>query len=358
VYIGSYDDGDIAPWSRFVRGTIRLPHPEIAEQEFVGRLCEFGRQHSQAVLMPGEDAGLVVASRNRHMLQRYFVVACPDPGLMEKLIDKRLTYTIAESRGVLVPKTFSPRSACEAKEAADAIGYPCLLKPAMSHKYCEVLGVKNRCVRNPENAQTAFLEGQRIGVDMMVQELIAGGDEYGVNYNAYAIDGVPLTEFTARKVRMVPTGGGVPGAVVSEDIKEAVEAGRRTLAAFGFSGFACCEFKWDAKSSLFKLLEVNGRHNRSGLLATKCGINFPLLEYHHLVNGRVPMKLPFAVGRYWVDEFKDISHYPARLRRRPREAVSFWRPYVAHPVFAVLDWHDPLPFVRRAFHFSHSSRNE
>ncbi len=31
-------------------------------------------------------------------------------------------------------------------------------------------------------------------------------------------------------------------------------------------------------------MEMNGRHNRSGLLAVKCGINFPWIEYQGLIN--------------------------------------------------------------------------
>ena len=33
-------------------------------------------------------------------------------------------------------------------------------------------------------------------------------------------------------------------------------------------GFACTEFKYDARDRTFKLLEVNGRHNLSSLLSS------------------------------------------------------------------------------------------
>lgn len=347
VFVASYDRRDIAPYSRLVRGAFDVPHPETATEACARRLLEFGHQHDHPVLMPGDDPSLIFASNCRESLGRAFIVACPDRETVAHMVDKRATYSLAAAAGVSVPMTMSPTSSREAADAADAVGYPCLLKPATSHRYFEQLGVKYRRVESRREAEEAFLEAERLGIGSMVQELIPGGDEAGVNYNAYVIDGEVRVEFTARKVRMVPPGGGVPGAVVSEEIVELLDPGRRTLGALNLTGYACCEFKWDSRLDTYRLLEVNGRHNRSGLLATRCGINFPLVEYEYLVNGRVPTPVPFRVRKYWVDEFKDLSCFPARVREHPGAVVSFWRPYVRRPVCAVLDWHDSRPFVRR-----------
>jgi predicted ATP-grasp superfamily ATP-dependent carboligase len=347
VFVASYDRRDMAPCSRHVRGTCRVPHPEADEEAFLTTLEAFGRAHDRPLLMPADDGSLVVTSRNRERLARSFLVACPELPVVERLIDKRQTYAAAAGFGVAVPSTMAPQTARECADAAEAVGYPCLVKPATSHRYFELLGVKYRRVASRSEAEGAFLEAKSLGTGVMVQEWVPGGDEYGVNYNAYATAGQVRVEFTARKVRMAPSGGGVPSAVVSERVLAVLEPGRRTLAALGYTGFACCEFKWDGRAGVFKLLEVNGRHNRSGLLATRCGINFPLIEYHNLVNGRRPEGLAFTSGRYWIDEFKDLTHFPQRARLGLMNGVTFWRPYIRPPVCAVLDWTDPFPFLHR-----------
>jgi hypothetical protein len=172
-------------------------------------------------------------------------------------------------------------------------------------------------------------------------------DRLGVNYNAYAVDGESRVEFTARKIRMTPPGEGVPSVVLSAEVPEVIDLGRRTLRAIGFSGYACTEFKWDARSGRYVLFEVNGRYNRSNLLATRCGINFPLIEYQHRVLGVVPDRQSFKRNVWWIDEFKDLGSFPRRVRLDPRNLLTFWRPYLWRPVCVMYDWRDPRPFLLR-----------
>jgi predicted ATP-grasp superfamily ATP-dependent carboligase len=350
VFVASYDRRDMAPLSRCVRRTIHVPHPEISEVSFINTILEFGRTHDRVMLIPGDDASLVATAMNYDRLAEVFLMACPAPEVVKRVVDKRTTYALAAAAAVAVPLTIAPKSARETADAADSIGYPCLVKPSTSHRYFEVFGAKYRRVFTREAAEAAFVEAQRAGIDVMVQELVTGGDECGVNYNAYMVDGKPRVEFTARKIRMVPPGGGVPGAVISEHIRDVVDPGRRALSAVGLEGYACVEFKWDSSSRVYKLLEINGRHNRSTLLATSCGINFPRIDYEYRTTGLLPAAQHFEAGRYWLDEFKDLSYFPTRLRMNPASGLGFWRPYLWFPVCAVFDWRDPYPFLGRVSH--------
>ena len=81
---------------------------------------------------------------------------------------------------------------------------------------------------------------------------------------------------------------GSPRVAISERIPDVVEPGRRILAAMEFRGFACIEFKLDRRDGVYKLMDVNGRHNLSGMLAVRSGLNFPLRQYRHLAEGIVP----------------------------------------------------------------------
>ena len=151
----------------------------------------------------------------------------------------------------------------------------------------------------------------------------------------------------SRKVRLSPRDFGAPTVVVSAPVPEVVELGWRIVAAMGIEGFVNVEFKRDARDGSYKLMEVNGRPNMSGALAVRCGVDFPLLTFRHLVNGIVPTERRWRRGVYWIDEFADLRSVWRRWRggeMSPREALT---PYVGLHVFASFAVRDPSPVLAR-----------
>jgi predicted ATP-grasp superfamily ATP-dependent carboligase len=129
-------------------------------------------------------------------------------------------------------------------------------------------------------------------------------------------------------------------------VPEVLEAGRRLLRAGGHYGFACTEFKRDPRDGVYKLMEVNVRHNLSAQLAIHCGINFPWLQYRHLVEGRLPEPQGFKAGVSWIDLARYLKncfqHFSSDFSL-PQVLRLFLKPHV----FADLDWNDPRPFARK-----------
>ena len=343
----SYDPMDMGNASRYLKEKGSVSHPERSEAEFLDELLRYGETWGGSVLIPTDDATLTVVSRNKKLLTKHYLVACPEWEITEQFIDKRLTYSLAEELGIPVPKTLVPRHREEVEEFACSVDYPCLVKPAHSHRYFEAFRKKLEMVANSEELLGAYEEASRVNAVVMIQEYIPGGDSSGVNYNSYVWDGQPLVEFTAEKVRLSPPRFGVPRVVVSKNIGPLAEDSQRLLRAMGFYGFACTEFKKDARDGVYKLMEVNGRHNRSALLAIHCGINFPLIEYDHLVKGELPRPRDYPEGVYWIDEFRDIGHSLVYFRKEKYGLLNYMRPYLSDHVFAVFSWVDPKPFLKR-----------
>jgi D-aspartate ligase len=202
-------------------------------------------------------------------------------------------------------------------------------------------------VRNFRELRSAYAEASRFGFEVLAQEFIPCPDKEGVNYNSYFWDGEPLVEFTAAKVRLSPPIFGLQRVVVSRRIDEVLESGRKILRAMGFYGFSCTEFKRDSRDGVYKLMEVNGRHNRSCLLAVSCGINFPWIEYMHLMHGRKPCPMPYEEGVYWIDEFRDLMHSIQYFGREGCSIGGYLKPYFRKHVFAVYDACDRGPFFKR-----------
>lgn len=342
-----YQKRDMGYISRYAKEKILAPHPEESEKQFIDLLIDCANCYGNGILIPADDATLVAVSKNKTLLSNYYIVACSEWTIAQRFIDKKYTYRLAESIGIPIPKTIVPQNKSDVEEYAESVTYPCLVKPCQSHRYFEVFRRKMLKVKNAEQLISAYKQASEVGMDVLLQEYIPGDDSAGVNYNSYYWYNEPLVEFTAQKVRLSPPEFGVPGVLVSKHIPELFLPGRKILQALGYNGYSCTEFKKDARDGIYKLMEVNGRHNRSLLLSVKCGINFPLIEYNHRVLGEIPSAINYRKGIYWIDLTKDLAASVQYKKRSQFSLIQYIKPYLKPHIFAVLSIKDPMPFIKR-----------
>jgi D-aspartate ligase len=342
-----YDDRDTAQASKYAVARIRVPHPLHSEQQYVDALIDVARAFGGSLLIPASDESVVAISRNRDVLAARYRVACPEWRVAERFIDKSQTYAIAARCGVPAPRTVVPRTEDDLDSAAAALGFPLLLKPAESHRFYQRFGCKLIEIDSAATLRPWYARTVAAGLAVTLQELIPGDDASVVNYNAYLVDGEPVAEFTARQLRKAPPHYGSPRVAVGEEIPEVIQPGRALLRAMEFEGFACIEFKLDRRDGVYKLMDVNGRHNLSGLLAVRSGINFPLLQYRHLVDGEIPAVGPAVYGRYWTDLFRDGGYSVARVLADRHSPAAYLRPYARPHCDAIIDRRDPGPAIAR-----------
>ncbi len=342
-----YDRRDMGYLSRYVSEHLECPHPERHEEQFIEFLLNYAAWFQSGVLFPASDAVLVAVARHKSLLESCYKVACPEWNIVELFIDKKHTYALAEVAGVPAPKTIVPCSIDEVEQYSRTVEYPCLVKPCQSHLFYAEFHTKMVEVESLDRMVSIYRRARNAGLDVMLQEIIPGEDANGVNYNSYFDEGEPIVEFTAEKVRNAPPRFGSPRVVISKVIPEVCEPGRRILKAMGFYGYSCTEFKRDKRDGVYKLMEVNGRHNLSSLLAVRCGINFPWLHYRHLVYGERPVASEYQEGVYWVDLIRDVGYSLKYCRQEHYSLRDYLRPYFEPHVFAVLDFKDARPFAKR-----------
>lgn len=347
VHVGHYEPRHIAHLSRYATTRFRTPHPEADEQAFIDLLVTEVARLGPAVLFPVADEALAAVSRHKEVLAEHFTVACPDWPVTERCIDKGLTYKLAQEVGVPVPGTFSPQSLQDVEAFARQAEYPYLVKPKEGHRFYDRFQTKMFLAHSPEEMISAYRRTADAGLEVVLQEVIPGADRLVVNYNCYMAKGRPLAEFTAEHTRNAPPGLGSPRVALSTWLPDLLEPGRRLLRAMDYDGFACVEFKHDPRDGVYKLMEVNGRHNLSTLLAVRCGMNFPYLEYRHRGYGEELTFEHFTRDVYWIDIPRDLG-YSFKHRKEERFGWREWLlPYRKPHVFAILDWRDPVPFLRR-----------
>lgn len=347
-----YDPRDMAHRSRYVTKRLASSDPVQDEAGFVAQILQLAGKWQGAVLMPTSDETLVVAARHKEELSKHFLVACPDYATVCQVIDKQQTSRLAITAGVTAPRTLMPQSLANVRDFCDEVVFPCLLKPAQSHLFFSRFGVKMFVAENSAQLLDNYRCAAAANLKVMIQEYVPGGDGDVANYNCYAVGGNVLTEFTANHIRKSPPWFGSPRVVRSRQIDALPAPGRRLMQTLNYTGYACTEFKRDRRDGQYKLMEINGRHNLSTLLAVRCGINFPLLEYRHHAYGDLPGAQSFQSGVYWIDLSRDIAYSLKLLREEHYTLRKYLRPYLQPHVWAICNWRDPLPFVQRIGHLA------
>jgi hypothetical protein len=77
-----------------------------------------------------------------------------------------------------------------------------------------------------------------------------------------------------------------------------------------------------------------------------------MIEYNHLLKGELPVRNEYhhyKEGVYWIDEFRDVLHSLVYFRKERYGLRGYLRPYVSDHVFAVFEWGDPVPFMKRVW---------
>ncbi|HEY9639418.1 MAG TPA: hypothetical protein V6C57_02985 [Coleofasciculaceae cyanobacterium] len=347
-----YNENDTGHVSKYVKHHVQAPHPEKFETQFIDLLIKCSCQFGNGVLFPVSDETVVAVARNKARLEDYFTVACTDWEITQKFIEKKYTYALAEAIGVAAPKTLIPNSLEDVENYARTIDFPCLVKPSQSHLFYNYFKKKMFPVGNTQELISTYQQAVDAGLEIMVQEIIPGNDTNVVNYNAYFSRGKPLLEFTAQHIRNAPPLWGSPRVVLSKAIPEVIEPGRKILQALNYDGYACTEFKQDERDGTYKLMEINGRHNLSTLLAVQCGMNFPWLQYRHMVLGEEPTISSYKTGIYWVDITRDIWYSVKFYNHEKYTFKQYIQPYLQPHVFAIFDLKDMNPFLRRCAHLA------
>ena len=187
VAILGYDSRDVAQTSKYVVAQAQVPNPLHDEPAFVDALVEGRHRFGGSLLVPASDESTVAISRNKHLLGRHCLVACPEWEITERFIDKSRTYTLATAHGVPTPRTVVLASEDDLDDWAAPEHYPLLLKPAESHRFYERFKRKMAVVETPAGLRSWYRRAADADLSVRLQEIIPGDDSSVVNYNTYTL---------------------------------------------------------------------------------------------------------------------------------------------------------------------------
>jgi predicted ATP-grasp superfamily ATP-dependent carboligase len=302
-----------------------------------------------AVVLSCSDAGLQVLIRHRDKLLARYRLDDSDPSAQLAMLDKLTTYKHARAAGIPTPLFWETSSREEVVALRDALIFPLMIKPRLSHLFEAHFGRKHIIVDSFDELIAAFDIASGAGMDMLLMEHIPGPDDRLCSYYTYLDErSLPLFHFTKRIIRRFPAGMGAACYHVTDRVPEIAELGNRLFKLVGLRGLANIEFKQDPRDGQYKLIECNARFTASNCLVSASGCKLAPFVYNRLVGRPLPSVNDYKVGLRLWDPLRDFKAFRELRGLRQLSFVKWFASILRRQTFAYFAWSDPMPAVARA----------
>jgi predicted ATP-grasp superfamily ATP-dependent carboligase len=272
-------------------------------------------------------------------------------------LDKRLTLALAETIGILIPKSWQPLAGGDWTAEKASLTFPLIAKwadPPAVLSLLEEHGIafeKAERIDRPDQLEALLTRYQPIGVWPLIQSFCPGK---GLGQMLSMADGRATLRFQHLRLHEWPPEGGV--STLCEAIDPALYAEQMAksealLAAMGWEGPAMVEYRHDPVTGRFVLMEVNGRFWGSLPLARHAGASFAWAHYAHIFglpfespSIRTGTKARFLIPETWrLIRILKTDEAEGRVSALATWIGAVFDPKLRHYVY---DADDPGPFWR------------
>ena len=302
----------------------------------------------KAVLYPGCDPDVLLVSRNRQRLSRWYHLCLPEPDIVEMLMDKLQFYTFARNSGFRIPDTWFIYNRKDLDAAVDKVIFPCVFKPHYrTAAWNELSAFKAFKIATPEQLFATF-EKYKSGTSCFIlQNWIEGPDANLFSCNAYFnADSQPLATFVARKLRQWPPEMGQSS--LGEECRDdfVLSETLRLFQSVDFRGLAYLEIKRDQRSGDYFIVEPNiCRPTGRSAIAEAGGVDLLYTMYCDALGLPLPTnRVQHYQGVKWINLRQDLRS-ALYYWRRGELTFRQWRESLrGKKCYAIFSWSDPRPF--------------
>lgn len=333
--------------SRYCRTRFVLKFSEDDPEPFLRGLLDIARQiGTRAILIATSDETTQFVADHADALREHFLFQDNSPALVRRLASKREMFDLAIRHGVPTPKTEFPQHLDDVVAYAARGPFPVMLKGIYGNRLQLRTKKKMAIVSTPQE----LLEAYRLMEDpdqpnLMLQELIPGGDDQVYIFNGYFdVNAECVVGFTGFKVRQFPVHVGCASLGECRTIEEVAAITTRFMREVGYRGILDIGYRLDPRDGLYKVLDINPRVGQAFRL-------FVAENDHDVVKAlyldfTAQQRLPAVPreGRRWLIEDYDLIssvHY----RREGALGVRQWvRSFAGVEEAAWFDRRDVRPF--------------
>jgi len=298
---------------------VRSPNPERDPDSYLQFLVDLGKRLGKAVLFPLSDMHVLLCSRHRDVLGRYYEYVMPDHETMERLTTKDGLRAVAREVDLPTPRTLPVNGTMSIEEIAAQVNYPAILKPTESTywhtpEFTSLLRhgllqgrAKVVLCHDPSSLVETYRRIAAHDSRLVVQEVIPGEDSR-LAYIAFYLDreSRPLGILAGKKLRVIPTGFGSASYVRTFHDPELEAAALKLLKASCYQGLGGLEFKKDPRDGTYKLIEFNTRFGMWDGLGARCGVDLAHIAYRDALRQPVEPQLDYRDDVLWVDWQRDL----------------------------------------------------
>jgi protein-tyrosine-phosphatase/predicted ATP-grasp superfamily ATP-dependent carboligase len=268
--------------SRAIQEFLFLPNPSGQLDRCLSALTSLIRKEQFDFLIPCGDSALLATAQLYDQLKGLLTLSCPPPSIIERVLEKRVTLAVAEQCGVPIPATFYVSSLEELEAIRGKLIFPMICKPLSKRRENPF---KVQYFHSYTKLKDSFDLGKPSEKEVLLQQYCEGE---GVGVEGLIHKGEPIALFQHRRIRELPSTGGVSVVAVSETLDaDLANLAVTLLRRLEWEGIAMVEFKYDRKKRKAVLMEVNGRYWGSLSVALHAGVDLPLYDWQ-LAHGEKP----------------------------------------------------------------------
>lgn len=336
-----------AALSRYSRENFELNLNACRSEEGVRWLLELGQRiGDRPILIPTDDTSCLFVADHASALETAFSFPNPPLGLARKLSDKKGMYYLCREHSIPTPEALFPESRSEVEAFAESALFPVMLKGIHTMAFKERTGVKMVLTEDARALLDCYDKIETPGLrSVMVQEYIPGGSEAVWMFDGYFDEKSDcLFGLTGKKIRQYPAHMGVTSLGVCLSNSEVADQTRRFMKATGYRGILDIGYKYDARSSEYKLLDVNPRIGSTfRLFVDSSGMDVARALYLDLTGQPFEVGRP-REGRKWMVENFDIISSIRHWREGDLRPGQWMRSYRGLEEASWFAHDDPRPF--------------
>ncbi len=281
TYVLDHRRINAAMWSRYatpVRASV-LHGPRLLNS--LRALASTLRERPALIIT--DEMALLTISEFRHELTGLYRFRLPAHTTVIMLHNKAQFHEFAIANDFPVPKSEVLRDVADLRRI-QWLRFPVVVKPADKRFVHAGDGPRLAVVGDWKTAVSISRRLLEATGEVIVQECIEGPDSSIYFCLFYRASGQPTVMFTGRKLASSPPGAGSTAfCAPAVDIGKTLEPLTHSLLEkVDYEGFGSVEYKWDAASGRFAIIEPTvGRTDWQEEIATLSGVNIPLAGYCH-----------------------------------------------------------------------------
>ncbi len=354
-------DADARVFTQFSRHTAEIwRHPPASEGESVfadalQRLLSQGRIHC---VFPVGELHLLWVTRNLERCPSGVAVVTPGLDNLEACLDKSTAHRIAVEAGVPVPQQIVSFDLVELREGAEALGFPCIVKPESSFQ--PFFGEKAIILRDRDSLARHFASWPD-GNEMLIVQRYVSGIRH--NCDLISVNGELLAYFELKALRtdrFNGTGLYVDGISVAPD-PHTRDHCARLLRQMRYTGPSMVQFLVNDEDESKTFLEINPRLDAFCAVGFHCGYDFPRWAVECVrstdpVSDKYPTSYPTQVRVIWfMGDLRGIWR-AASEHKLPLSDIGKWfvrmlASFLRARRHITWSWRDPLPTLYLAGEF-------